>query len=104
MSHNPAEYRVPRNFKLLDELQKAEKGEYTKNARYAATAGFISLGLANPCDIMLSTWNASIIPVQGCQVGDRFYEMTVTCSKSYPDVPPQIRLKQKGKFTFVYSL
>lgn len=44
---------VPRNFKLLEELEHAEKG--------LGGDGTISLGLAVPDDILLSDWNGSIL-------------------------------------------
>ncbi len=47
---------VPRNFKLLAELENGEKGHGDPT---------ISLGLANPDDIMLSDWNGSIFGPPG---------------------------------------
>lgn len=56
------QYRVPRSFKLLAELEAAEKGKYPDSV--AQYAPYISLGLKNPSDMTLTTWNASIIPDQ----------------------------------------
>lgn len=53
---------------------------------------------------MLTTWNASIIPVQGSQVGERFYSMSVTCGPKYPDEPPSVRLSEKVKLGCVDSV
>ena len=51
---------VPRNFKLLEELENSEKG-------HGEMA--ISFGLADPGDTFLSNWNAGILGpsmVRGC--------------------------------------
>lgn len=47
---------MPRNFKLLEELEAAEKGTGDMN---------VSMGLVDPDDILLTEWNASILGPQG---------------------------------------
>ncbi len=58
----PPQYKVPRSFKLLEELEGAEKGKYPESL--ADVVPFISLGLADGSDMNLTTWQASIIPDQ----------------------------------------
>jgi ubiquitin-conjugating enzyme E2 variant len=50
------ERAVPRNFKLLEELENSEKGLGDPS---------VSFGLAVPDDIFLSDWNASILGPPG---------------------------------------
>ena len=47
---------VPRNFRLLEELEKSEKGNVDMNVSY---------GLTMPDDISLTEWNASILGPPG---------------------------------------
>ena len=60
---DPTAYRVPRNFKLLDELESAEKGKYQDVKKYGQECNFINLGLDGQ-DATFTHWNASIIPHQ----------------------------------------
>ena len=47
---------VPRNFKLLEELEKMEKGN---------TEMAISFGLVDSADVLLSNWNGGILGPHG---------------------------------------
>ena len=47
---------VPRNFKLLEELEKMEKGN---------TEMAISFGLVDGADVLLSNWNGGILGPHG---------------------------------------
>eukprot|EP00038_Savillea_parva_P007380 m.169740 g.169740 ORF g.169740 m.169740 type:complete len:142 (-) comp13142_c0_seq1:211-636(-) len=85
---------VPRNFYLLDELEKMEKG---------AGGGETSYGLEDPRDISLSRWNAMIMGPQGTSSQDRFMELKVLCGPKYPDVPPEVQFVTAVKYSFVES-
>jgi ubiquitin-conjugating enzyme E2 variant len=77
---------VPRNFRLLEELEKFEKG---------AGDMTISAGLVQPDDILLTEWNCSILGVDGTAFQERFYELRVTAPPQYPDVPPIVRFRSR---------
>mmetsp|Transcript_8642 Transcript_8642/g.32537 ORF Transcript_8642/g.32537 Transcript_8642/m.32537 type:complete len:153 (-) Transcript_8642:99-557(-) len=79
--------KVPRNFKLLGELDDVEHGGGVSESHI----GFISFGLARPDDTFLTDWNASIIGPQNTPLGDRIFTLQVKCGENYPDEPPRIR-------------
>ena len=91
---DPAAYRVPRNFKLLDELESAEKGKYSDAQKYGEDCSWITLGLDGP-DATFTHWNASIIPHQGGHIGDRIYSLSITAGLGYPDDPPTVKFTNK---------
>eukprot|EP00486_Rosalina_sp_Unknown_P012615 CAMPEP_0201592650 /NCGR_PEP_ID=MMETSP0190_2-20130828/190489_1 /ASSEMBLY_ACC=CAM_ASM_000263 /TAXON_ID=37353 /ORGANISM="Rosalina sp." /LENGTH=158 /DNA_ID=CAMNT_0048051519 /DNA_START=543 /DNA_END=1019 /DNA_ORIENTATION=- len=91
---DPTEYRVPRNFKLLDELESAEKGKYGDVKKYGQDCLMVTLGLDGQ-DASFTFWNASIIPHQGGYIGDRIYQLTIECGNGYPDDPPKFRFVQE---------
>merc|ERR1719498_1587269 len=77
---------VPRSFKLLDELEKGEKGDAT---------GGVSWGLAIPDDMTLSEWNGTIFGPPGTPYENRIYGLQIKCSESYPDQPPKVTFQTK---------
>lgn len=97
---------VPRNFKLLEELERSEKGHGDMS---------ISFGLVDSGDTFLSDWNGGILgPIGVCPLvivialgvdlhltlsqthyADRFYELRIHCTDKYPAVPPQVRFVTK---------
>jgi len=68
---------VPRNFKLLEELERSEKG---------LGEMAISYGLVDPGDTFMSEWNGGILALNG-----QFYELRIFCPDGYPAVPPKVR-------------
>ncbi|KAG1833227.1 ubiquitin-conjugating enzyme/RWD-like protein [Suillus subalutaceus] len=79
--------RIPRNFRLLEELEKGEKG---------IGDGSCSYGLMDGDDIMMSNleWNNSWPGTRMCfQLTvheNRIYSLKIHCGNDYPEKPPTI--------------
>ncbi|KAG8746191.1 E2 ubiquitin-conjugating protein mms2 [Ceratobasidium sp. 414] len=84
--------QVPRNFRLLEELEKGEKG---------IGDGSCSYGLEDSDDIMMSRWNGTIIGPGHTVHENRIYSLKINCSDAYPDVPPIISFLSKVNLPFV---
>lgn len=77
---------VPRNFRLLDELEKGQKGE---------CASGCSWGLEKPDDILLTNWNGTIFGPPGTAFENRIYSISITCGDRYPDKSPIVKFNTK---------
>jgi len=84
--------KVPRNFRLLEELEKGEKG---------IGDGSCSYGLEDSDDIMMSKWNGTIIGPGHTVHENRIYSLKIHCSASYPDSPPVISFLSRVNLPFV---
>eukprot|EP00997_Jenningsia_sp_PLL12_P008308 NODE_5064_length_605_cov_278.016187_g4372_i0.p1 GENE.NODE_5064_length_605_cov_278.016187_g4372_i0~~NODE_5064_length_605_cov_278.016187_g4372_i0.p1 ORF type:complete len:142 (+),score=24.55 NODE_5064_length_605_cov_278.016187_g4372_i0:55-426(+) len=82
---------VPRNFRLLDELEKAEKEGRAD----------VSIGLENYDDIMLSHWTGTIIGPMGTVFEGRIYQLKLYANDKYPLHPPEVRFFNKVNMTSV---
>ena len=83
---------VPRNFKLLDELEKAEKG---------STDMSISYGLVESDDISLTNWQCTFLGPIGSPIQDRIISLLVHCGEKYPSEPPVVKFQTKVNVPFV---
>jgi ubiquitin-conjugating enzyme E2 variant len=73
---------VPRNFRLLDELEKGEKGLGDPNVSY---------GLERGDDNTLSSWMGMIQGPPGGSHEGRLYSISIFCGPNYPAEAPRVR-------------
>ena len=83
---------VPRNFRLLDELERSEKGQGNS---------MVSIGLMQQDDVMLRAWNGTILGPPGTAFENRILFLELHCGDNYPDEPPRVKFNSKVNLTCV---
>uniref|UniRef100_A0A6U2ARP4 UBC core domain-containing protein n=2 Tax=Hemiselmis andersenii TaxID=464988 RepID=A0A6U2ARP4_HEMAN len=83
---------VPRNFVLLDELEKGEKG---------FGDGSVSYGLADGNDMTLTNWNGMIVGPSSSPLEGRIISLLISCGQDYPDRPPTVRFTSRVNMSCV---
>ncbi|KPI86111.1 ubiquitin-conjugating enzyme-like protein [Leptomonas seymouri] len=86
---------VPRNFRLLEELEAGEKG--TGNNQN------VSVGLRDTSDIYFHYWNGTIVGPPGTTFEYRILSLEIYCDENYPRLPPHIRFLSKVNLPCVDS-
>jgi len=84
--------KVPRSFRLLEELEKGEKG---------IGDGSCSYGLSHSDDIMMNSWDGTIIGPGHTVHENRIYSLKIECGPRYPDEPPTVQFLSRVNLPFV---
>mmetsp|Transcript_8079 Transcript_8079/g.23166 ORF Transcript_8079/g.23166 Transcript_8079/m.23166 type:complete len:142 (+) Transcript_8079:404-829(+) len=83
---------MPRNFRLLEELEKGEKG---------IGDGTVSYGMEDGDDMLMRKWTGTIIGPHPSVHEGRIYTVKLFCDLSYPDKPPIVNFMTRVNMSCV---
>ncbi|KAF6149005.1 hypothetical protein GIB67_009624 [Kingdonia uniflora] len=79
-------HAVPRNFRLLEELEHGEKG---------IGDGTVSYGMDDGDDIYMRSWTGTIIGPHNSMHEGQIYQLKLFSDKDYPEKPPSVRFHSR---------
>jgi ubiquitin-conjugating enzyme E2 variant len=84
---------VPRNFRLLEELEAGEKAQNLPPD--------ISFGLLDASDTTLSNWCGTLLGRPGTRFDGRMVTVKIFCGDNYPKVAPTVSFISRVNLPFV---
>jgi ubiquitin-conjugating enzyme E2 variant len=85
---------VPRSFRLLEELEKGEKG---------LGDGTVSYGMSDIDDMQMHAWTGTIIGPGNTPHDCRIYTVSIYCGDAYPEEAPRVKFITKINMSCVDS-